>query len=625
MYRFIHVFTLTVVLLILAGCSGRGADIVTPPISDIPAKDSSVTTGGSTLWGFWDIEFDPVSQEVMIIPRRTTEWAYNVVRFVDSSPMYLTINIVQTDFQPEYLDFYVDIGLQHPFPGLDIFTGFDVMGIFLGEGTDTYPGPAGYPVAGVNDPQLLNADGYTRRWNAPEFASAGDLFPIQGYIPGAKGTPDFVPSAVLNPYKYYSDALDVQGDPFEFLASNPDGRGAFSPGSVNHRLYYLRFPTTSIPKFQYAINANWDINIYHPDPPETLDDFPFSANSQEAVLIDVVDTSSAYFTPSTYGGDVIFDISVWDWSAETSTVTEEYVIRLLSDAWVGAATVDMTPTAVDGHAYTYHAEVPIEILTSADPLRVWVEVAYPDYDYTSHVGVPNLAIGNLTNYFAVDVDVSPAGPTGGIMYGLADYQWFLYCNQADNTQFFTNLLNLPLDGPYADNTHVSFYTGRWSAFSEPIRFRELIEGLGYTYEFVLDAPFTPINTDGVKMLVIFTLNPPMIPVFYTPEEVQEIKDLVNGGGICILLTDFPGSYDPYGGTEVVDRLIEDLGLHFTFPNDQDTGPGYYTWFDISPSPETAGVSSIYGGWAGHFLMYGEAVSLIRSPGGYDVLVTTPIG
>ena len=81
----------------------------------------------------------------------------------------------------------VDVGLTHPFPGLDQFTGHDVRGVFIapGDTVSNYDTAITYTSSTDNQPKLLNPDGYTRWWNPVEF---GVFPPIFSYTPGALGT-----------------------------------------------------------------------------------------------------------------------------------------------------------------------------------------------------------------------------------------------------------------------------------------------------------------------------------------------------------------------------------------------------------------------------------------------------
>jgi hypothetical protein len=87
--------------------------------------------------------------------------------------------------------------------------------------------------------RVLNADGYTRWWNATEFTTAG----MYGYDDG-NAIPGFLkPTTTLNPYKYFADCLGAE-DP---VIPNVDmtNRGTFSTDNDPPKLtrnYKIQFP-----------------------------------------------------------------------------------------------------------------------------------------------------------------------------------------------------------------------------------------------------------------------------------------------------------------------------------------------------------------------------------------------
>ena len=391
-------------------CSSSPVD---PPISPTQT-DLSITAGREVsrvrsdvyLWGIWDITIDTETNSVGIVPIRGVSHTWNVNDFVDGPPSNLAIEVSDIDVQPDYIDIPVIVSITHPFPSLSKVPGFDVIGVFMGNGTDTYPGQGGYAVAGENDPRLMNADGYTRWFNYPEFNEVEN--PLLGWNPGNLGNKTLNPSAQLNPYKYFAHGLWAIVDPFEFLVHNAEGRGAFLPGDLCQRAYDLRFPVGGV-LFQYAIIAHWK-GAGMPDP--ELDDFPPEANSDEAPTLGVDDNSTAWYIDGDFGGNIDLDISPWDWSATVSPggIMDEYEIRCYSDAWTGAYEVDMSP--VDGGVgySTYNMDIAVETLDSSDPLPIWIEVTYPDLDYSNPFGIENNADGALTSYFLYNATIADQAP-----------------------------------------------------------------------------------------------------------------------------------------------------------------------------------------------------------------------
>lgn len=417
------VFILILILTTIAvGCSGSRSPVNPehmPDPTQVESNDFSTyspATHGYML-GMWDVYIDPGCNSVDIVPLRGLEVTVNVTKFVHGPPTHLAFKDMVIDFQTDYVDLSIDFGFQHPVTGLDQFTLFDVMGVFLGGGSDTFPGQGNLSIPGETDQRLLNPDGYTRWFNAPEFGEAGIQSPILGYYPAPGGTPGFIPPAVLNPYKYYADGLDEYGEVFGFLESNPDGRGGFGASSTNYRRLDLRFPNDTILNFQYAFIAHWEPGVDHPEPPSVLEDFPISANTDEAVAVEITDYSNAYYSgDGEFGGDVMFDVEVWDWFSycETSGVMDEYEIRCYSDAWSGAYEVNMAPIEQADHRCKYPVDIPVEFLESDLDLHVWIEISYPDLDYSNAFGIENDASGLLTSYYKVEVKISPVRPGGWV-------------------------------------------------------------------------------------------------------------------------------------------------------------------------------------------------------------------
>jgi len=601
-----------------------------------PSLNPSVTpirteTGSDSkqVWGFWQIEFNPVTEQFENVPMRGAELTCNVIKFINGPPPNLIVQVISAFPNPDFKDFILNIGFQHPFPGLDIFTGFDVMGVFMGNGTSTYPGMGGYPVAGPDDQQLLNADGYTRWFNAPEFGGAGQIMPLQGYSPGSNGPPGYVPTSVLNPYKYYTDGLEPVADAFEFNRMWPDNRGVFRPGSVNYRRFYVRFPNAVGLQFQYAVIAHWEPNINHPDPPDDLTDFPQSANSDEAVVISINDigTDAYYANETTYGGDIVLNVTPWDWSAECSTVMEEYGIRAYSSAWVGACEFDMTPVESNPYSYSFHAEIPVGFLTSNDNLPVWIEVYYPGYDFTSPVGVPNGAVGMLASYFLTEVDIKDGTvePQEGWVYAIGDSGILTLCTGDDgNIRLAQNIVTLPTVGPFSTNNIVRWYEGHTTGWQPEGGFQYVVEELGFIFDFVEADTAGPVDTTGARVLILVTFRAKFPTECYSPEEIQTLKEFVDNGGVLMIMTERLVGYSE-NGTYLPDKLIEDLGLQFTFVNDGLLNGEFGMYTDFTVDPVTLGVTEVRGWGAGRFEVFGEGVSLMRNDEGYTVLCKSPMG
>lgn len=416
--RYLEGFTFLVILcLVLPSCSGNSES---PVLSSVISGDQS-HSANNYLWGIWEILIDPQSKSVEAIPLRQATFTSNLEHFVPNS----LIKFGNFEINGDIIE--IDIGLEHTFPALKRFTGFDVLGVFMGDGNDTYPGDPTLSIPSENDQRLLNSDGYTRWFNPNEFKGVDEIPPLFGYNPGKYGTPGYKPTSDLNGYKYYCNGLQADypfnppnppddEDEFQYLVDNADGRGMLTEGSVAWRHYSLIFPGltgSGILNFHYAVIGHWEPNINEPGPPDkTPDDFPLEANVQEAVVCDISDSSLIWNDDGDFGGKVILDISPWDWSAKYVDVMDEYSILCYSEAWTGAYEVDMANPSGGGDNYsTYHVEIAVENQWDCNnELPVWIECKYPGYDYTNPFGFNNDADGPLSSYFLVNIDVQCEKP-----------------------------------------------------------------------------------------------------------------------------------------------------------------------------------------------------------------------
>jgi len=269
--------------------------------------------------GFYDIEFDPATQEFEVIPLRGPQFQLNLVLLLqppagNPSNFGLVFHPADSDVPHGLLD--LDINLTHPYPGTDLRT-FDLRLVFMGDkGTSLSNFDYGIQFPKPTETRLVNADGYTRWFNATEFLSPNLFGYVKPWI--ANGNP----KATLNGFKYYSDDLGAD-DPFE-----PDvtTRGTWStqtptgdPNTLSRR-HIIQFEMvggTPVYKFSYAVLTSFEVPIQPYTTPAPVDAFPLNANSPEPYKIDIeVDPSStAYYTSVQSGGDLILNIDVFDWQA----------------------------------------------------------------------------------------------------------------------------------------------------------------------------------------------------------------------------------------------------------------------------------------------------------------------
>ncbi len=116
-------------------------------------------------------------------------------------------NFLTLEGPPDFHDglIEVDIGLTHPNDDA-IFTGFDVCGTIISQGSIEASGDSSVLIPGPDDLHLLNPDGYTRWFNPTEFPYDAE-HKMTGYVDGVMGTPDSSAdySATVNAYKYFAD------------------------------------------------------------------------------------------------------------------------------------------------------------------------------------------------------------------------------------------------------------------------------------------------------------------------------------------------------------------------------------------------------------------------------------
>jgi len=318
MFRIQLLIPVLLAVAFVQACSGGGNPIVPSDRGntqgDLTAARELSSSEGRVLWGIYHVTLDPVSETAEIVPLRTAEVGVNVTRFLQppSSP----IHMISFNFYPGLSDyahglFVLDVTLKHPFPGLEMYRGFDVRGVFMSNATSFLPGDGSLTYPGGDDSRMLNPDGFTRWWNSTEFTSKS----IFGYSPGKLGPPVY-PDAILNPYKYFCDDIEAESPLSDVTLEN---RGTFSITSANTRRYEIQFRMDGdkvVFDFNYAVDASWE--DLGPDAPSyEPGDFPVSANCQEPWWVEIDSSqSSLYFVePGLTGGQLVLDVTVHDWQA----------------------------------------------------------------------------------------------------------------------------------------------------------------------------------------------------------------------------------------------------------------------------------------------------------------------
>ena len=393
------VLIVALLAFVAMSCSGGGDNPVAPAELDMAGPSGQAVQSQNHLWGYYDCYVDLDSQTVVASLNRSVMFAANVVTFVNGSPANLQFQIVSTPIQPTHVDVDINVGITHPFPGMSQYDGYDVRGIFIGDGSGglDYNSDLDFPrlgtdqiIVGSEGPGGTDGapDGYTRWWNPSEFTAPGVL----GYTPGLFASPGYSGDATLNGYKYFADGLSMTGDAFEWVSTHVGSDGVFTAGTTNRRNYYLRFPNAKGTQFNYAICANWESETEHP------------SNAPEAPVCRVEIEDNVYYVDSgTNGGALKLDISPWNWGGfdQPSTI---YVESNVVSAMYTLDATDMIPIGGDINYSTYHVEIDADNVTGNDGNNFWVICEYPGLDYTNTMGVPNTAnTDTLAAFFRHDL------------------------------------------------------------------------------------------------------------------------------------------------------------------------------------------------------------------------------
>ncbi len=258
------------IFLLLAGCAS-GNSIV--PGIEQPADIQLMSHNGEVhdphmLWGEWTFYFNETHDSVDVVPKRAGRLHLNVVKFLEEyCEDCLEITNIHNNGDGTI---NINVQIKHPFPDSPEYTGFDVKGIIMFNGSweTNWSSHTSFPFDGTaivsyrefGDPELLNPDGYTPRW-CPTWES-GSGMPIFNYWPGKYTNGE--PTANINGFiNFYTD----------------EERHMFRVGQAVTRTYHIALPPGPVVA-GYAVDACWEPPTVTPvtDP---LNDFPFSANQPE--------------------------------------------------------------------------------------------------------------------------------------------------------------------------------------------------------------------------------------------------------------------------------------------------------------------------------------------------------
>ncbi len=313
MRRLCVIIIFAALIISFAGCSSGRDAIVAEPADAAAASIAN----SHQLWGMWQFIADPLSETLDVVQLRTSDMHLNALPFLEP-PALVNLSLENLEFNGNIIE--TDIGLRHPFLGLAQFTGFDVCGIFITNGSVSGFDDAGIVMAGDGETRLLNPDGLTRWWNPAEFPiNNGTMF---AYNDGLLGVPDSSANynCTLNGYKYFCDDLAAD-EPLSGITL--ESRGLFSAGQKNIRHYTIELGAEGL-IFNYAVDADW-VFPQGAAPWTAPDDFGPNANRVEAYRIEVSETGNTLYNDGVdKGGGLGLSIDVFDWfNPEMNTVKVE--------------------------------------------------------------------------------------------------------------------------------------------------------------------------------------------------------------------------------------------------------------------------------------------------------------
>ncbi len=339
------------------------------------------------LWGMYEIYIDPEAMTATAELDRFAMCAVNVVNILNKQPASVQVEVIGKHTGAYGTITYIDVTLIHPFPGNPKLSGYDVRGVFMGNGSGVlaYNADLKYPsfsvdqsIGGIAGDFADGPDGYTRWFNKPEFSTGG--MPLFSYTQGNQAPPTYSPIATLCPYHYYADGLGATENACEWLKANSLTHGVFSSGSANTRRFAVRFPTAETKaEFGYAVIACWQ----GPDP----GDHP--ANADEAVAAEATLGDDLYYeSPTNNGGDLIADFTLYAWKGLPTGIVIESTV--LSSNHI-LTTSEMVPIETGPNFAIWHVEIPADHVQSPYGNELWVIAEYANSNYKNDFGTTNLA------------------------------------------------------------------------------------------------------------------------------------------------------------------------------------------------------------------------------------------
>ena len=310
------------VTMIAVGCGSSIPVIPDPDGSslEVTRPVNQVYDERYRLWGEWTLYFPASHDRVDVIPRRDAGVHLNVLKWLEEDCSDCLEILSVHNNGDSTIDMVVQI--RHPKPDKPEFTGFDVKGIVMFNGSyvlppgleyfPPYPEPYRISWSEVGDPEVLNPDGYTVRWS-PTYNSGSDL-PLLNYWAGkySNGTP----TANVNAY-------------LEFY-TNPE-RHIFNVYGTKTRTYTIYLPPGPVAA-GYAIEACWMPPDNYPVT-NPVTDFPISANQDEPYFINLVVNNGEPITVDDYCCGCDFDYPCGDLHLESTQWGPQDDTEIVNVCW----------------------------------------------------------------------------------------------------------------------------------------------------------------------------------------------------------------------------------------------------------------------------------------------------
>ncbi|MFH1676503.1 MAG: hypothetical protein ABIC40_05705, partial [bacterium] len=409
-------------LAFMLGCSGRSNPVLPEKSGDLSLTAVTVSESAPrALWGLWQVRIDAVTGNIESIPLRTAEWHINAVTFLEKGGVS---KLLFKDVLVDGASVELNVGLQHPFITLYQWSGFDVRGIFISDGSyNDFQSDGDLIMSDIDEPRLINADGWARWWNPTEFP----IHSLLGYKDGILGKKDSQANFrnTLNAYKYFSDDLtQTENFPADLDLAR---RGIFTAKSIpNWRHYSIDFGAqANWYIFNYAVDASHrfadDYNGTDvPDISQLPDPFfPIEANQPEAFAVEVEDMINTlyYESETSRGGDLQGKIRIYDWQGlrRDGGIPDEVADVLVeSPTLINTQVVHaiLMPTPDENYS-TYRFEFSETLPDDVYNQQILVTVVSSEGDFdegydgysTNFLGAADLAA-----YYIYTPEVSPTAP-----------------------------------------------------------------------------------------------------------------------------------------------------------------------------------------------------------------------